>query len=141
MKKNYDLVFGIIVIIFLLFSSIGLTYRGILKLKNNYNKSSLQIDTNGIRHQELEGDSIVKFEWEQIASAAIKIFNEKYGKRVYLLILLKNGELMDIDISLLKKPINHLTNKKEYINTMITNEKQYEVLLAIIGKYLNNISV
>ena len=139
-EHNYDLVFGILVIIFLLIGSIGLTYRGILKLKHNSNRSSLQIDANGIRHQEEVGDSLNRFKWEEIESAALKIFNERYGKSVYLLILLKNGKLENINISLLKKPINKKTSKKEYINTMTTNEKQYEELLLLIGKYSKSIS-
>jgi len=139
-EHNYDLVFGVIVIIFLFFASIGLTYRGILKLKHNINRSSLRIDANGIRHYEEVGDSFTKFKWEEIESAALKIFNKQNGKSIYLLILLKNGKLKDINISLLKKPISEETNKKEYINTMTTNEKQYEELLSLIGKYSNSIS-
>lgn len=138
-EENYDLIFGIVVAAFLFIKSIGLMYSGFLKLSDTTQRSYIRVDACGVRHREKAGSYTLKLKWEQIESLAIKVFNELHGKSVYLLLLLKDGELKDVDISLLKKPIDNKTSKREYFNTMRTDENQYNELLAVVGKYLNKL--
>lgn len=139
-ENNYDIAFGIIVCIFLLFSCIGLTYKTIGKLKYNSNRGKLLVDCKGITVNTIHTTNKSKYTWDNIEQIALKVYYRNYKSstfHIYLLILLKDEVLKDYDISLFKKPLTSKTSKRNYINTMITKPDQYNDLRKIIGKYMN----
>ena len=99
-------------------------------------RNSLLVDKNGIKFSNPNEAFFTTKKWNEIKSAALKRYSDQYGFTTYLLILTKNGKLIDININLLRKTDSSLFSIEHWKNFYEGIVPEYDELRSLLGKYL-----
>ncbi|MEO1625224.1 MAG: hypothetical protein AAFV25_08690 [Bacteroidota bacterium] len=127
---------GVAFWVFVFLLGFVLTYSSVKKMRNRQDRTSLSISEWGIKYRNPDENLFRHHPWEAIEDVRIKVFTHKSQQVTYLLILLKGGQLIDIDISTLTEGIIKTSDKGK--TSQYTSRSDHQQMLTLLGHYLKN---
>jgi len=129
-----DIAYYFILTLFI-YGGLFLSIKAIRKLKRSSNKSNVIINQGGISYHDSIEPKSFKISWDEVKDVAIKYYYYKSRYISYLLVMNKNEDINELDITYLYKMNSERNVLSDIQNSLTMKVPEFLELRKFIGYY------